>query len=130
MWAPSAVFEFLWQQLWHSPLKACVPAYYGIKGFAQRSSDICLVTGFMAWHGSGLCQALEETQPSPVLFCIELLFCFNGLFHVFYCVHVTFYRLWQHCDRLQRALMIQIDYFTTGSLGQALRLVEDAFQPR
>lgn len=47
------------------------------RALRKRSSDICLVTGLMAWHGSGLCQAPEETQPSPVLFCVQLLFCFR-----------------------------------------------------
>lgn len=57
-------------------------------------------------------------------------FVFVEVFQIYYCMHVTFYRLWQSRDTLQRALMIQIDYFTTGRIGQALRLVKGAFQPR
>lgn len=47
-------------------------------------------------------------------FYIEVLFCLNGVFQIYYCTHVTFYSIWQHCDRLQRALIIRIDYFTMG----------------
>lgn len=94
------------------------------RAFGQRRWDICLVTGFMAWHGRGLCQAPKEMQPSLVLFYSELLLCFNKVFQVYYCMHVTFYRLWQGCDTLQGALMIQIDCFTTGSFRQALSLVQ------
>lgn len=83
---------------------------------SRKSRDIRLVTGFMSRPGSGSCQAAAAAQPNPVLFCVDSLFCFGRAFQVYHCMHVTFYRLWQDRNTLQRALMIQIDHFTTYSL--------------
>lgn len=67
------VSEFLWQQLRHSPLNSCVPAFYGNEDFAQRylPSD--------RNHGVACASALEETQPSPVRLSVQSYsFLLNG----------------------------------------------------
>lgn len=70
----------------------------------------------------------NAAKSCPFLYRVTLLFQW-GYFKFFIACMLHFIGSGRLCDRLQRALMIQIDYFTTGSLGQALRLVEDAFQP-
>ncbi len=85
----------------------------------------------MAWHGSCLCQASEETQPSPVLFlCRVTLFLFRWGYFNFIIAYMLHFIGFGICVIRCRAVIVQIDYFTTGSLGQAFWLVEDAFQPR
>lgn len=108
----------------------CVPAFYGTKGFAERSRYLLSdqIGGLSLQQFVQIFVSRGKAAKSCP-FCMELLFCLNGVFQIYYCMHVTFYSVWQHCDSLQRALMIRIDYFTMGSLNQALRLVKNAFQP-
>ena len=101
-------------------INPCLPDFYFYLP-PQRCLDIRLVTGFIAWHHSGLCQAWGGTaaKSCPFVYRDALLF-ERGHFKFIIAHMLQFIVFGSRAIGRGGALMIRIDYFTTGGASAGL----------